>query len=387
MSHRICVLLVIDDFEYGGAQRQVVELANGLDPARFDVHVCALSAYVPLAQGMRDREQRLHVIPKRCKVDITVVPRLAWLLRRLKADIVHSYLFSADIAARLAGRLAGTRTIIGSERNTNYRLKKRNLWAYRLTRGCVDLIIANSNAGAAFNSRLLGHNPSQYRVVHNGVDTTRFHPQDGEAIRQGLGVAEDERVVAMFASFKQQKNHSLFFAAAKRVLAQVPKARFLLVGDQLYGSQDGSDVYKACMSRLVEELGLRERCLFLGNRDDVERVYPACHVTVLSSLYEGTPNVLLESMACGVPVVATDVSDNRYVAPDGEVGYIVPLDDVAAMADRICRLLANEDLRRQLGKQARTWTEREFSIGQLAKKTEAVYLEALAGHSACAPSA
>jgi len=183
------------------------------------------------------------------------------------------------------------------------------------------------------------------------------------------------------------KNHSLFFAAAKRVLAQVPKARFLLVGDQLCGSQDGSDVYKACMSRFVEELGLRERCLFLGNRDDVERVYPACHVTVLSSLYEGTPNVLLESMACGVPVVATDVSDNRYVVPDGEVGYIVPLDDVSAMADRICRLLANEDLRQQLGKQARTWTEREFSISQLAKRTEAVYLEALASHPAYAPSA
>jgi glycosyltransferase involved in cell wall biosynthesis len=319
-------------------------------------------------------------------VDFTVVPRLARLLRRLRADIVHSYLFSAEIAARLAGRFAGTPVIIGSERTTNYRLKKRNLWAYRLTRGCVDLIIANSNAGAAFNSRLLGHSPSLYRVVHNGVDTARFTAQDPRPIRHELGLEQDESVVGMFASFKPQKNHALLFAAFQRVAASWPRTRLLLVGDELVGGAHGADEYKSRMQALVDELGIRRHCLLLGNRGDVERLYPACDVTILSSLCEGTPNVLLESMACGVPVVATDVSDNRYVAPDGEVGYIVPLDDAAAMADRICRLLANKDLRQQLGKQARRWTEREFSIGQLAKKTEAVYLEALASHSACAPS-
>jgi len=373
----IRVLLVIDDFEYGGAQRQVVELANGLDPARFDVHVCALSEYVPLAQGLRDRERRLHVIPKRCTVDFTVVPRLARLLRRLRADIAHSYLFSADIAARLAGCLAGTPVVIGSERNTNYRLKKRNLWAYRLTRGCVDLIIANSNAGAQFNSRTLGHSPAQYRVVHNGVDTARFAPRDVEAVRGELGISPDEHVVGMFASLKPQKNHTLFFATAKRILARLPNVRFLLVGDELYGGLHGSDEYKRSMNRLIDELGIRDWCLFCGNRNDVERLYPVCDVTALSSLYEGTPNVLLESMACGVPVVATDVSDNAYVAPDGKVGYLVPIGDEVALADRVCRLLEDQALRAEMGRRARAWIEEEFSTQQLAKKTEAIYLEVL----------
>ena len=95
------LLFVISNFEYGGAQRQVVELANHLDPRRFEAHVCSLSPYTPLATSLRDASSRLHVIPKLAKFDVTVVPRLASLLRRLQIDIVQSYLFDADIAARL----------------------------------------------------------------------------------------------------------------------------------------------------------------------------------------------------------------------------------------------------------------------------------------------
>ncbi len=386
----IRIVLVISNLEYGGAQRQVVELANHMDPARFEVHVVSLSDYLPLAEGLRRREGRVHVVRKALKFDATVPLRLAKLLRRLKADVVHGYLFDAEVAARVAGRLAGTPLVIGSERNTDYALKRRQLLVYRLTRGCVDVIIANSSAGAAFNSRTLGMDMSRYRVVHNGVDTTRFKPQSREAIRRELGLAEDEPVVGMFASFKQQKNHPLLFAAARRVLDRMERARFLFVGEQLWGGMHGSDLYRQEMDRLVDALRLRERCVFAGNRDDVERVYPACDVTVLPSLFEGTPNVLLESMACGVPVVATDVSDNARVAPDGRVGYIVPLGDEAALAEKLLALLGDADLRQRMGTAARTWIEQEFSSERLAEKTAAVYLEGLerrCGREASAASA
>ena len=230
---RRCAVLVISNLEYGGAQRQVVELANNIDRARFDIHVCSLSKYIPLGSQLRDSDRRLHVIRKNWKFDITVVPRLAWLLRALKADIVHGYLFDAEIAARLAGRLAGTRAIIGSERNTDHYLKRRQLVVYRLTRGCVDLTIANSNAGAAYNGRMLGYDASHYRVVHNGVNTAAFVPQDGKAIRRGLGIGEDERVVGFFASFKQQKNHSLFFGCLKLVL----EAIYLTIQEAIGGTR------------------------------------------------------------------------------------------------------------------------------------------------------
>ena len=371
------LVVVIINLEYGGAQRQVVELANHIDPSLFDVHICVLSDYVPLADRLVDRERRLHVITKKWKYDLTVIPRLAKLLYQLKADIVHGYMFDAEIAARLAGRLARTPLIFGSERSTDYHLKRLQLLIYRLTRSCMDMIIANSNRGMQFISRLLGYHPSQCRVIHNGVDTQRFRPHDEQALRRELGIGDGESVVGMFASFKEPKNHSLFFGAARRVLQRLPQTRLLLVGDDLYGGILGSDEYKRGVDRLVDELDIRERCLFLGNRQDVDRLYSVCDLTVLPSLFEGTPNVALESMACGVPVIATQVSDNAQIIPDGRVGYVIPLGDEVALGERICQLLENDVLRRQMGQEARTWVESEFSMARMVDKTARVYKEAL----------
>jgi len=371
------VVLVISNLEYGGAQRQVVELVNNTDPARCDLHVCSLSDYVPLAAHLRERQHRLHVVQKYFKYDISVVPRLARLLRELRAHVVQGYLFDAQIASRLAAWLAGTPVVVDSERNTDYYLKRRQLLAYRLTRGLVDGVIANSRAGVAFNRRMLGHDPAQYRVIHNGVDHERFCPTDASAARAALGIADDEGVVGMFGSFKAQKNHPLLLAAAVRVLARVPRTRFVFVGDELYAGMRDSTEYQRFIRALVDELGIRERCLFLGNRADVESLYCACDLTVLPSLFEGTPNVVLESMACGVPVVCTDVSDNAMIVPDGRVGYIVPLGDESALADRILELLQNESLRRRMGRAAREWVMREFSTATLARKTVDVYEDLL----------
>ena len=369
-------IVVISDLEFGGAQRQVIELANNMDPVRFDLHVVSLHDYVPLAQTLKQSERRLHVIQRRGKFDITVATRLAKLIRQLGAEVVHGYLFDAEIATRLAGRMTGA-AVIGSERNTNYKLKRINLLAYRCTRWCHDLTIANSRAGAEFNSQLLAQRPSTYRVVHNGVNAERFRPGDGTAIRKELGIRPDELVIGMFASFKPQKNHPFLLRAAKRVIETVPNTRLLFVGDELLMGMSGSVDFKQTVHKLVDELGLRERCIFAGNRKDVERCYNACDVTVLPSLFEGTPNVALESMASGIPVIATDVSDNAYVIPDGRVGFVVPLGDEQVMADRICRLLGNEELRRSMSAAARSWILEEFTGQRLADKTANVYDEAL----------
>ena len=378
-DNRIRLVLVIDDFGYGGAQRQVIELANNLDPERFDVHICSLSNYVPLSDTLNHSDRRLHIIPKLWSWDFTVVARLAWIIRKLRADIVHGFLFSADIASRLAGCLVNVPVVISSERSSNYYISRTNLLAYRVTRSCVDLVIANSNTGAAFNHRTHGHELDRYRVVYNGVDTDRFVPRDGAPIRKKLGIADDECVVGVFASFKPKKNHSLFFAAARQILSRMDRVRLLMVGDKLYANGRESDDYKRRICEFVADLGIHHRCLFLGNRNDVAELYPACHLTVLPSLAEGFPNVLLESMACGVPVVTTDISDNAYIVPDGLVGYVVPLNEPAVMADRIEKLLTDESLRASFAKNARQWVEREFSVKRLAENAAALYCECLRG--------
>jgi glycosyltransferase involved in cell wall biosynthesis len=377
MDKPICVVLVVDDLGFGGAERQVVELANNMDRAVFDVHICALSSHVPLSSTLRDAERRLHVVPKQRPLDLTTVPRVTRLLRALGADIVHGFLFRAEIISRLAGRLAHTKLVIGSERNANCVIGKKYVLAYKLTSRWADIIIANSKAGAEFNGRIMSRPAADYRVVHNGVDVDRFKPTAPTALRERLALPSGCPVIGAFANFKKQKNHAMLFRAFRRVLSTFPDARLLLVGDRPVDTRDEADGYQAHLDRLVDELQIRPRCLFLGHQRDVEHLYPVCDLTVLSSLHEGTPNALLESMACGVPVVATDVCDNRHIVRDGEVGYLVAVGDEAAMADRIESLLGNTTLRQEMGRKAHHWVLEEFSSQRLAEKMEAVYLELL----------
>ena len=383
IDSRVRVVLVVDDLGYGGAERQVVELANNMDRERFEVHVCALSNHLPLRDQLKLAERNLHVIERKIRFDFTVVLRLALLLRRLKADIVHGHLFSAEIASRIAGRLAGTKVVAGSERNANrIEIRRSNVLVYKLTQWCVDIIIANSNAGAESNRKIFKLPSSHYRVVHNGVDTERFYPMDGTAMRRKLGIPAQCPVIGAFASFKRQKNHAMLFRSFKLVLDSLPEARLLLVGDLPTDSRGRLDTYRAQLDCLIDDLGIRQQCMFLGHQNHTEHIYPACDITVLSSFHEGTPNVLLESMACGVPVVATNVCDNEYIIRDGETGHLVKVGDEAGMAYKITRLLADHARRQEMGRSGREWVRREFSTKRLAEKMEAVYIELLSTSSA-----
>lgn len=370
-------LIVISDLEYGGAQRQVVELANNMPPGEFDVHVCALADYVPLASSLRDRERCLHIVQRQWHYDFTVVLRLVALCRKLKVDILHGYLFDAQIATRLAGLMAGI-PVIGSERNANYAVSRGNYLVYRLTQRCVRLTIANSSAGADFHTRYFRQPRERVRVVHNGVDVERFHPGDGTKTRTEVGLESKHFVVGMFASFKEQKNQLLLLRAARLLVGSYRDLRILFVGDELFGGGSDSHAWKARILQEVEAQGLHAFCVFAGNRPDVERFYRACDLTVLPSSFEGTPNVVLESMASGVPVVATDVSDNRFIIPDGRVGFVVKPDDEVALAEGISKFLEDENLRVLASREARARAVAEFSCARLAEKTAEVYREAIA---------
>ncbi|MEM7278318.1 MAG: glycosyltransferase [Pseudomonadota bacterium] len=373
------VFIAISNFEYGGAQRQIVELANNMDPARYEVHVCSLSDYVPLAENLTIPKSNFHIVQKKSKYDLSVATRLAQLFTELKPDIVQGYLFDANIAVRLAGRRAKVPVVLDSERNADYILKTIHKVVYRLTRRMRDACIANSEAGARFNAKIHASDGSEQRVVHNGVDSQRFRPADASADRESLGYKPEHFVVGMFGSIKYQKNHPALFRAASRIMKDHRQVRFLFVGDQLHAGMHGSADYKTEMEAMIDSLGIRPVSQFLGNRDDVETLYRCCDVTVLPSYFEGTPNVLLESMACGVPILATTVSDNAIIAPNGKVGQLFEINDDDALVSGLEKMAGDLEYTRQLGKNAREWIEAEYSSSRLAEKTADVYDALLKG--------
>lgn len=182
----LVAVVVISDLEFGGFQRQIVDLANNVDERECRVYICPLADYVPMAQSLKNKEKTMRLVLRRSRFDFTVVPRLASFLREVKADVVYNILFDATIAGRLAARRAGA-AVIDAEGNTDYKLSTLNAVALRLTRWCNDMTIANSKAGAAYQSKLLGQAPETYRVIYNGVDVERFKPPPVRRVTERIG--------------------------------------------------------------------------------------------------------------------------------------------------------------------------------------------------------
>lgn len=370
-------MLVISSLDYGGAERQVLAIAERLDRGRFDPRICSLAPHLALAEA-QGCEVPVHVVAKRSRLDVTVVFRLARLLRRHRVELVHAFLFDAELASSLAARLAGVSAVLCSERGADYHVPWRHRIAFRLTRWLSSGLVANSVAGKRFSMRLRGLPDRSVHVVYNGVDIERFAPRPAAELRRSLGIGPDDHVVGMVATFRPQKNHPLFFQMAARILARHPDSWFVCVGSPFRGGQQDSDTYHREMLELVDRLGIGSRCLLLGARRDVAELYNVFDVAVLtSSKLEGTPNALLEAMASGVPVVATDIADNAIHVPDGEVGFIVPTGDAVALSDRVERLLLNAERRRLMGAAARRHAQENYSVLAMAERMAAVYESAV----------
>jgi glycosyltransferase involved in cell wall biosynthesis len=374
----ISVCLLISSLEYGGAERQVVEMFRTFDRSRIRPIICSLSDNIPLAAGLQYRED-LHIVPRRWRFDFTTIFRVARLLRRERIDVVHAFLFDAEIITRLAAPLAGVPVVIASERNADYTRRPLHDFALWLTQPLVDAVVANSFAGKQFTLRTTRFNESQVEVVHNGVDTVRFHPdrEAGAAFRRRHGIPADSLVAGMAGNYKRQKGHDVFLRMAAQVTSRVEKAVFLMAGSPTGGRLAPSRAYRKEIEELAAQLKLRDRCHFIEGEQDMLGFYNACDVTVLLSRREGTPNVLLESMACGVPVVATAIADNSFIVGEpNSAGAIVPTDDFSQAAAAVTRFLCSSELRQAAGMIAQRRAG-EFALDRAAYELEQVYLRGL----------
>ncbi len=382
------VMLLTSSLHYGGAERQVVELAKHLDRRRFEPILCCLDGTRTLFD-LSPSATPVLMAKRRARFDPIPFFQVGWLLRRRSIDVLHCFLFDAEVIGRLVGRLTNVPAIIASERNSDYPRMPAKDRIQRLTRPCVDLMIANSYAGKRYAVSHLGFDAERVAVVHNAVDTDRFIPGDRAAVRDRLGIPADASVVGMFASFKEQKNHAMYFRVAQRILARHPNTWFLCVSYVPWypWSHGTADQYQISLRELLENSRLGDRMRILTDRTDVEQLYRACDITVLTSRREGTPNVVLESMASGVPVIATDVADNALILDEASGGNVVPLDDDAAMADRACRLLGDADALRSASACARRAATTRYPLRLWASTIGSLYEQACGRRRRYGPAA
>jgi glycosyltransferase involved in cell wall biosynthesis len=303
--------------------------------------------------------------------------RFARNITRSGINIVHAYNFYANVFAIPAARLAGVPVIVASIRNNGDLCTPMQRRVQKFICRLAECILTNSEA---IRQSLIaeGYNPEKITVIRNGIDLSRFGRQpNGSSLRREFGVPSHAPVVAMLSRFCPLKGIEYFLEAAAIVAGRFSEARFLLVGDrpiQKDGAIVGDVAYRRELESYAARLGLGRRAFFTGFRLDVPELLSEVTVSVLPSLSEGLSNVLLESMAAGVPIVATRVGGNPEVVEDGVTGLLVPARDPSALAKSICSLLEKPEVAQRFGQSGRQRVQKHFSLERTVKDTEELYV-------------
>jgi glycosyltransferase involved in cell wall biosynthesis len=376
------VLLFVRDLAVGGSQRQLAVLAAGLARRGHDVAVVVLYAGGALEALLVDSGSRLLSIEKARRWDVVApLARLRRLFVSERPDLVYAFLpTQTTLAALLLPARLGTKLVFGLRAGGMQldRYDALNALSYRteawLSRR-ADLIIANARAVRA-DAAGRGLPAGRIAVVPNGIDTEKMRPDAaaGRALRHAWGLADDAFVVGCVARLDPMKDHTNLLQAAARFAKEHLQARFICAGD-------GPAAYRDELAALANSLGLADRLIWAGEIGDVRAAYNAFDIATLPSAFgEGFPNVVGEAMACGTPVVATDVGDTGAIV--GAHGELVP----PARPDLLCaawtqllgRLTENPDLRTA----ARDFIVANYGLDAMVRRSEAALSQLVAGRSA-----
>ncbi len=371
---RIRVMQVVDQLSGGGAETVVREVARNLDRTRFEPSVCVTRPFGQSA--VRSSQSAVHAaaelgVPVHClrragRFDLMGFFRLVKLLRRERPDVVHCHKTGSNTLGRLAALMAGVPCIIAHEHTMPERGRVQR-WLDRELARRTALVLACDRALRNALIRLEGLAPGNVRVAGNGVDTSRFYPDESRRIsaRAALGVA-DRPVVGVFARLESQKDIPNLLAAAQLVHQEIPGTMFLLVGDGPLRIQ---------LEQLSLALGLRAVVRFLGFRRDTPDLMRAVDVVALSSVWEGMPVSVLEAMASAKPVVATDVGSVSDAVVNQETGLLVPPRSPQLLARALLSLLRNPEARQAMGQAGRQRVEKQFTLQAMVSGIEQVYVE------------
>lgn len=364
------ILLFIDTLLSGGAQRQMVVLANELHRRGHEVELLTYYADDQLSHFLRSPAIRRETLHRRGRFDLGFPFRLILHFHRSAPDCIISYLTAPNFWARTAGRLAGVRRIVTSERNVPEHIEATP-WVYveRLLEPLSTRVVVNSNE---IRHRLvrLGIGRRGIDVIYNGVDVshfTRCTDAQRAATRERLGIAPGDFLILLPGRIQKQKNHLLLVQALQGLGSTYMHAKVAFAGNEFD---------QGLKRQIVDEIrgcGLAERFQFLGPRSDMPDLYSAADVVVLPSLWEGFPNSVVEAMACETPVIVSDVSDNRTIVESGVSGFVFASGDRTGLVKALeVMMQATEGERRTMGRRASQRVQELCSLETFGDRYEAL---------------
>jgi len=374
------IAFLISRLDYGGTERQLLMLSQGLRERGHSVVVLVYRPGGALEPEIRAAGVRIRVLEKRGRWDFAgFLVRLHRILREEQPDVLHGYLGVPNVMAVPFRLAVGGPRIVWGERASRIDRRHHDLSARfvgvaaRALSRAPNLVIVNSRAGFE-HAAAKGYPRDRMTVIPNGFDITRFAPDRaaGRTWRHAWNVDDATLLVGYVARMHPVKDHRTFLAGAALLAKRRADVRFACVGG-------GDPSYRRKLQDFACEHGLTDQVLWVDAQADMPRVYNALDLACSASSSEGFPNTVGEAMACGVPCVVTDVGDSAWLL--GQPSLVVPPGDAVALGERIGALLDDRARLAQLRVEVRERIVSNFSISRLVTATEDALTALLEGTS------
>jgi len=366
MPEKTTILYVITSTNVGGTERALFELIKRLDRGRFNIHVCSLKKEGGFADRIKHAADGFYSLNLSESGGVTALFSfpvalfsLMRLIRQIKPDIIHSFLFRANILARLAGNAAKVKNIISSVRVIEEGHPLKHL-ADRLTASQVKLYTAVSEAARDFTLKTLKLPPDKIITIQNGIDMDLV-----QSITPGEFKADGYKInICLVGRLDRQKGHAILLRALKLLVSEHQNL-------QIYFFGQGPE--KKVLKEMVQKERLNAYVLFMA---PVENIYPCIlqmDMIVIPSLWEGLPNILLEAMALERPVIAAKIGGIMEVVDNEKEALLFDPGNEKQLAEAIRRLIHDPPLAKQIAAQAKARVARDFTMNSCVQKTEALY--------------
>ncbi len=360
---RLKVCLVIPTLVKGGAEKQLSLLAAGLDRTKFECHVVVLTHSGPYEAELREQGIEVHLIGKRGKLDPTAYWRLVRKLKELRPDIVHTWLFAANSYGRAAAHRARVPVIIAGERSVDPWKQWWNFAVDRYLLKYTDTIVTNTRAVVDFYA---SHSitTERFTVIANAVVPPQITPLSREQVFERLKLPPRAALVGAVGRLWKQKGYRELIWSGELLRVALKNVCVVIIGDGPEREQ---------LLHYRDQVGADEAVRLVGDREDAQELMTGFDLLWNGSLYEGQSNTILEAMACGVPVVASDIPGTRDLVEHNVTGLLYPLSDVGQLTRITNQLLREPDRMAAMGVAAKQKIAEHFSLSKMISQHEELY--------------
>jgi len=373
-KEKINILMIVPSLRMGGAEKQAVDLANAISSDRFNVHLITFEKDTDLLGDLNRKKVMFSRLVRKHKLDLSFTKEIARIIRDGDIDIVHCTLQIAFLFGFLGRWRSGRKPCLVCSLHTTVNRSLKDeifdwlLFALLLT-FCAGIITVCRNQ-KRYWSRKFPWLGQKMVTIHNGVDLERYRdplgPDGKSELRASMGIEEEDFVAVMVAGFRPEKGHEFALRAVERLVRDGRRIKLVLIGD---GER------RPELEALSRSLGLGETVLWMGCRKDPRPYLCAGDVFLLPSFAETFPLSVLEALSMGKPVIATSVGGIPEVVREDVNGMLIRPRDVEAVHGALVRMMSDGNFRRKLAENARESVRKDFTIADMASKTE----EALMG--------